>query len=101
VPGIDPAPGNNGQTEFHHVFRDRVDILPTLGALTADAPQQFDLTLTSGSAGADAYVAVAFVQNDTSHAILQAGSTAAAKKTESARSTDETASVRSRERNFR
>ena len=98
---IDPAPGTNGQTEFHHVFRDRVDNLPTLGALTADSPQQFDLPLTSGSAGADAYVAVAFVQNDTSHAILQAGSTAAAKKAESARSTDETAPARSRERNFR
>ena len=81
---IDPSPGINGQTEFHHVFRDRVDTLPTLGALTRGSPQQFDLTLTSGAAGADAYVAIAFVQHNTSHAILQAGSTAAAKKAESA-----------------
>ena len=35
---IDPAPGLNGQTEFHHVFRDRVDTLPTLGALTVGDP---------------------------------------------------------------
>jgi hypothetical protein len=98
---IDPAPGINGQTEFHHIFRDRVDVPPTLGALAPGNPQQFDLTLTSGSAGADAYVAIAFVQHDTSHAILQAGSTAAAIKAESARSTDETAPVRSLERNFR
>jgi hypothetical protein len=96
-----PAPGTNGQTEFHHVFRDRVDTLPTLGAVAPGTPQQFDLTLTSGSAGADAYVAVAFVQHDTSHAILQAGSTAAAKMAESARCTGETAPVRSLERKFR
>jgi len=41
---IDPAPGLNGQTEFHHVFRDRVDTLPTLGTLVAGDPQQFDLS---------------------------------------------------------
>ena len=98
---LDPAPGTNGQTEFHHVFRDRVDTLPTLGALNSGSPQQFDLTLTSGSAGADAYVAIAFVQHDTSNAILQAGSTAAAKSAESAISPDENAPVRSLERKFR
>lgn len=98
---LDPAPGTNGQTEFHHVFRDRVDLPPTLGALAPGTPQQFELTLTSGSAGADAYVAIAFVQHDSSQTILQAGSTAAAKKAESVRSTDETAPVRSLERKFR
>ncbi len=74
---IDPAPGLNGQTEFHHVFRDRVDILPTLDPLVAGDPQQFDLTLQRGSASADNYVAIAFVQHDASRAILQAGSSMA------------------------
>ena len=74
---IDPAPGLNGQTEFHHVFRDRVDTLPALGALTAGDPQQFDLTLQRGGAAPDSYVAIAFVQHDVSRAILQAGSTTA------------------------
>jgi len=98
---INPAPGNNGQTEFHHVFRDRVDNPPTLGPLAPGTPQHIDLALTSGSAGADAYVAIAFVQHSTSHAILQAGSTATVKKAESASSTGETAAVRSLERKFR
>jgi hypothetical protein len=98
---IDPAPGDNGQTEFHHVFRDRVDILPTLGALTPDTPVQFDLTLTSGSAGADAYAAVAFVQHETSRVILQAGSTATAKTARAAFSSDVDSPVRSPERNSR
>ena len=74
---IDPAPGLNGQTEFHHVFRDRVDNLPALGALTAGDPQQFDLTLQRGGAAPDSYVAIAFVQHDVSRVILQAGSTTA------------------------
>ncbi|MEN8006147.1 MAG: PEGA domain-containing protein [Candidatus Krumholzibacteriota bacterium] len=74
---IDPAPGLNGQTEFHHVFRDRLDTLPILGALTAGEPQQFNLTLQRGGAAPDNYVAIAFVQHDVSHAILQAGSTIA------------------------
>jgi len=74
---IDPAPGLNGQTEFHHVFRDRVDTLPTLGALTVGDPQQFNLNLSRGGAAPDNYVAVAFVQNDISLAVLQAGSTTA------------------------
>lgn len=98
---IDPAPGGNGQTEFHHVFRDRVDTPPTLGAISADSPQQFNLTLTRGSAGPDAYVAVAFVQNETSYAILQAGSTAAAKTMKMAESSDEHSPVRSPERTSR
>ncbi len=74
---IDPAPGLNNQTEFHHVFRDRVDILPTLGALTVGDPQEFNLTLSRGGATPDNYVAIAFVQHDISHAILQAGSSKA------------------------
>jgi hypothetical protein len=98
---IIPAPGINGQTVFHHVFRDRVDTPPALGALVAGTPQQFDLTLTSGTAGSDSYVALAFVQNESTHAILQAGSTAAAKTTDLVGSPDEVFPVRSPERKFR
>jgi len=72
---IDPAPGLNGQTEFHHVFRDRVDTLPVLGALTVGDHQHFDLTLSRGSAMPENYVAIAFVQHEVSYTILQAGST--------------------------
>ncbi len=72
---IEPAPGVNGQTVFHHVFRDRVDTLPILGALTAGDHQHFDLTLNRGSAAPEDYVAIAFVQHDINYTILQAGST--------------------------
>jgi len=79
---IDPAPGVNGQTEFHHVFRDRVDTLPVLGNLTAGDHQHFDLTLSRGGAAPENYVAIAFVQiavvqDGASYTILQAGSTTA------------------------
>jgi hypothetical protein len=76
---IDPAPGLNGQTVFHHifreVFRDTDDRLPALGALTVGVFQQFDLLLSRGDAAPDHYVALAFVQHEVGHAILQAGST--------------------------
>ncbi len=71
-----PAPGSNGQTEFHHVFRDRVDAPPVLGALTAGAPQQFNLTLQRGDRDPGSIVVVAFVQDPATRAVLQAGSTA-------------------------
>ena len=78
-----------------------MDTLPTLGIYDRDTTQEFNLTLTSGSAGSDAYVAVAFVQHATNFTIEQAGSTVSAKKTATAASSDESASVRSLERKFR
>ena len=72
---IEPAPGINGQTVFHHVFRDRLDTLPELGALTAGNHQHFEVTLNRGSAAPEDYVAIAFVQHDVNYTILQAGST--------------------------
>ena len=71
-----PAPGSNGQTEFHHVFRDRVDAPPVLGALTAGVPQQIMLNLQRGDRDPASVVIVAFVQDPTTRAVLQAGSTA-------------------------
>jgi len=72
---IEPAPGINGQTVFHHVFRDRVDTLPELGALTDGNHQHFEVTLNRGSAAPEDYVAIAFVQHNVNYTILQAGST--------------------------
>ena len=71
-----PAPGSNGQTEFHHVFRDRVDAPPVLGTLAAGVPQQFSLTLQRGDRDPGSVVVVAFVQDPNTRAVLQAGSTA-------------------------
>lgn len=72
---MEPAPGNNGQTVFHHVFRDRVDVPPTLGNLTAGTAQPFNLTLEVAASSTDNYVVLAFVQNVATQAVLQAGST--------------------------
>lgn len=70
---IEPAPGLNNQTHFHHVFRDRVDVLTDLGPLTTGTPQTFNLNFGSTSTVTPNYVSVAFVQHKTTHAILQAG----------------------------
>lgn len=70
---IDPAPGLNGQTEFHHVFRDRVDVLPDLGVLTGGATETYELDFTGTSTTEPLYVALAFAQNKTTKVILQAG----------------------------
>lgn len=72
---IEPAPGVNGQTEFHHVYRENDTTLPLLGQLTVGNPQQFNATLGSNAAGPDSYVVVAFVQHQSTRAILQCGST--------------------------
>ena len=73
---IEPSPGTNGQTEFHHIFRDRVDALPSLDALTTDQQAVFELDVLQGAWGADATTVYAFIQNDTDRSVLQAGSTA-------------------------
>lgn len=73
---IVPAPGSNLQTEFHHVFRDRVDTQPVLGALTAGVPRQITLTLQRGDRAPESVVIVAFIQDPATRTVLQAGSTA-------------------------
>lgn len=72
---IDPAPGSNGQTEFHHVFRDRVDTPPTLGGLTADVPQEINVTLARGDRLPENLTVIAFIQDPSTRVVLQAGST--------------------------
>ena len=75
VIAYDTPPGNNGQTVFHHIFRDRIDTPPALGALSAGQPQVFDLTLSRGAVAPDNATVVAFVQRTADRVVLQAGST--------------------------
>ncbi len=67
------APGNQGETEFHWLFRDRVDTLPTLGAMTTGQTVTFDETVNRDDWDLDTLHVIAFVQNDVTRAILQAG----------------------------
>jgi hypothetical protein len=67
------APGNNGQTAFHHMFRDRVDAPPALATLSAGQPVDFELSLNRGAALSDDLTVVAFVQRTADHVVLQAG----------------------------
>ncbi len=68
------APGTNGQTDFHHVFRDRVDVLPSLGQLTGGTNVEIEASLSRGALLPENLVVVAFVQRNNDFAILQAGS---------------------------
>ncbi len=70
-------PGSNGQTEFHHVFRDRADTLPVLGALVAGQQQAHAVALQLGGRDPATVEVVAFIQDPATLAVLQAGSTAA------------------------
>ncbi|MDX2474371.1 MAG: PEGA domain-containing protein [Candidatus Krumholzibacteria bacterium] len=68
------TPGTNGQTVFHHVFRDRVGTPAALGLLTAGSPVVHNVTLARGDWPLENLVVVAFAQRDSDHAIIQAGS---------------------------
>ena len=72
----DEPPGSQGETEFHWVFRDRQDALPTLGALTGGTPADYSIALTRDDWDLETLAVVAFVQNDNTKSIVQAGSTA-------------------------
>lgn len=73
-------PGTNGQSEFHHVFRDRVDAPPALGPLVAGTPATFELTLNRSGADPANVTVIAFVQRTADKTVVQAGSTAATVK---------------------
>ncbi len=77
-------PGTNGQSEFHHVFRDRVEAPRALGTLVAGEPAVFNETLDRGAAAPDNVTVIAFVQRTADKAVRQAGSTAAAAPARSA-----------------
>ena len=74
---ITPAPGSNRQTEFHHVFRDRVDDPPALGPLAGGVPERHELNLQRGDRDPAGVVVVAFIQDPATGTVLQAGSTLA------------------------
>lgn len=67
-------PGNNGQTVFHHMFRDRVDTLPVLGPLVAGQAAAWNLALSRGAVAPGNGTVVAFVQRSADRVVLQAGS---------------------------
>lgn len=69
-------PGNNGQTVFHHMFRDRVDAPPALATLSAGTPVEFERTLNLGAVNPANATVVAFVQRVADKVVLQAGSIA-------------------------
>lgn len=66
--------GSNGQTIFHHVFRDRVDSPPALGPLSGGIPAVYNVTLSRRDWDPTNLVVVAFAQRDADFAIIQAGS---------------------------
>jgi hypothetical protein len=67
-------PGNNGQTVFHHMFRDRVDTPPALGPLLAGQPSVRQVSLNRGTVNPGNGTVVAFVQRAADRVVLQAGS---------------------------
>lgn len=73
---IEPAPGLNGQTEFHHVFRDRADSHAQPGPIDPGTPTVITASVNRGGIDPDNIVIIAFVQRDSDKVILQGGSTA-------------------------
>jgi hypothetical protein len=72
----DEAPGSEGETEFHYVFRDAADAVDALTDLTAGNIQTITTSLVRDlSWEEDRMVAIAFIQDDADKSILQAGST--------------------------
>lgn len=73
---IDPAPGLNGQTEFHHVFRDQADSHAQPGFIDPGMPTTIVASVNRGDIDPENLVIIAFVQRDSDKVILQGGSTA-------------------------
>ena len=71
------APGSEGETEFHNIFRDRADAVGSLVDMSADQTQTINATVVrDGSWNVDDLLVIAFVQDDNDKTISQAGSTA-------------------------
>jgi len=68
------APGSEGETEFHWLFRDRVDTPPSLSSLTAGQSVDFPVSLERGDWDTETLHVIAFAQHDANYAITQAGS---------------------------
>lgn len=69
----DEAPGSQGETEFHWLFRDRLDTLPTLSNMTAGQTTDYTGTLDRDDWDLDTLHIIAFAQDDATKAIHQAG----------------------------
>lgn len=73
---LDPAPGLNGQTEFHHVFRDKADSHGQPGLIDQATPTTIAATVNRGDLDPANLVVMAFVQRPGDRVILQGGSSA-------------------------
>lgn len=82
------APGSEGETEFHNLFRDQADSVDALTNLTAGDTQVVATSLVRGDWDLDTMLAIAFVQDDSDHTIYQAGSTALSATAKAAQFTD-------------
>jgi hypothetical protein len=74
---FEEAPGSEGETEFHNIFRDRADSVDALVNLSEGQNQTINTTvLRDGSWNVDDLLVIAFVQDDSDKTIHQAGSSA-------------------------
>lgn len=81
-------PGNNGQTVFHRMFRDRVDTPPALGPLVAGQPSVHQVSLSRGAVAPANGTVLAYVQRTADRVVLQAGSSAGPVPVATARPTE-------------
>ncbi len=73
----DTPPGSENETVFHWLFRDRVDSLPQLDfSLTTHETIVFNETLVRSDWDLDTMHVIAFVQDNSTKTVLQAGITA-------------------------
>ncbi|PID79183.1 hypothetical protein CSB20_11325 [bacterium DOLZORAL124_64_63] len=76
----DDAPGSQGETDFHWIFRDRLDTLPTLANMTAGQVLTYEGDLTRGEWDLSTLHIIAFAQDDATKTIYQAGISAMTEK---------------------
>ena len=69
----DEAPGSEGETEFHWIFRDRLETLPTLANMSSGQVQTYQGDLLRGDWDLDTLHIIAFAQDDATKTIHQAG----------------------------
>lgn len=68
-----PVTPNNGETAFHWLFRDRLDTPPTLENMTAGQTQEITGNLVRDEWDLDTLHILAFLQNNSTKEVYQAG----------------------------
>jgi len=69
----DEAPGSEGETDFHWIFRDRLDTLPTLASMTSGQVLTYEGDLARADWDLSTLHIIAFAQDDATKTIHQAG----------------------------